>query len=112
MPVCEANSAVSLSNYIYNFSVTPLGNPNTSFSFPKFLPYTVQYNAVYNTYILTITGESSVALSDSPAYSVDVPYNSNANGTGAIGNAGQTVGNNILKTLSSNIFLRNVYYGS
>ena len=112
MPVCEANSTVSLSNYIYNFSVMPLGNPNNSFSFPQSLLYTVQYQAVYNTYILTITGESSVALSDSPAYSVNVPYNSNANGAGAIGNAGQTVGNNILKTLSSNIFLRNVYYGS
>ncbi|MGC8554843.1 MAG: PilW family protein [Candidatus Acidulodesulfobacterium sp.] len=112
MPVCQANSTVSLSNYIYSFSLTPLGNSNTNFSSFPVLPYTVQYKAVYNTYILTITGESSAALSDSPAYSVDVPYNSNANGTGAIGNAGQTVGNNILKTLSSNIFLRNVYYGS
>ena len=112
MPVCEANSTVSLSNYIYNFSLTPLGNPSKSFSSFPALPYTVQYKAVYNTYILTITGESSAALSDSPAYSIDVPYNSSANGAGAIGNAGQTVGNNILKTLSSNIFLRNVYYGS
>ena len=111
-PVCSPNTIVTLSDYIYNFEVTASGSYNQKFSFPANLPYSVQYNYIYNTYILSITSESSVALSDSPAYSINVPYNANINGANAVGNAGQVVGNNVLKTLNSNVFLRNVFYGS
>ena len=102
VPTCAPNTTITLSDYINNFAVTPSANQlNNNFIPPQ--PY------LYN---VSITGESNVALSDSPAYSVNVPYNSNAGGVGAKGNAGQIVGNNVLKTLNSSIFLRNVYYGS
>ena len=97
-PTCAANTTITLSDYINAFVVTPSNQLN-------------QYKQPY-LYNLSITGESNVALSDSPAYSVHVPYNANANGANAKGNAGQIVGNNILKTLNSSVFLRNVYYGS
>ncbi|MCL4321195.1 MAG: hypothetical protein M1478_02105 [Deltaproteobacteria bacterium] len=97
-PTCAANTTITLSDYINAFVVTPSNQLN-------------QYKQPY-LYNLSITGESNVALSDSPAYSVHVPYNANANGANAKGNAGQIVGNNILKTLNSSVFLRNVFYGS
>ena len=100
-PACAANTTITLSDYINNFTVTPSNQLNNNFNPPQ--PY------LYN---VSITGESNVALSDSPAYSVNVPYNANANGANAKGNAGQIVGNNVLKTLNSSVFLRNVYYGS
>ncbi len=99
-PVCAANTTIILSDYINNFTVTASAQTNTNFNPAQ--PYL---------YYLSITGESSAALSDSPAYSIDSPYNKNANGVNAIGNAGQNIGNNVLKTLNTNVFLRNVYYG-
>jgi prepilin-type N-terminal cleavage/methylation domain-containing protein len=101
-PQCVPDTTILLDGYINNFSVVPVaGNVNTSYSVPQ--PYL---------YILSLTGESDVALSDSPAYSIHVPYNANAAGAAAKGQAGQVVGNNILADFSSNVFLRNVYYGS
>ena len=100
-PTCAANTTIMLSDYINNFAVTPSNQLSNNFNPPQ--PYL---------YDVSITGESNVALSDSPAYSVNVPYNFNAGGVGAKGNAGQIVGNNVLKTLNSSVFLRNVYYGS
>lgn len=97
-PVCAANTTITLSDYINSFVLTASNQLN-------------QYNQPY-LYNLSITGESNVALSDSPSYSVNVPYNSNPGGADAKGQAGQIVGNNILKTLNSSVFLRNVYYGS
>ncbi|MHB8232535.1 MAG: PilW family protein [bacterium] len=84
--VCASNTIIKLDNYITGFSVTSLNQLNQ----------TTQQSYLY---LLSIAGESDVAISDSPAYSVHTAPNS---GTGA----------NILKTLSSNVFLRNVYYGS
>jgi len=134
-PACVSNTTVQLSDYIAGFSVNPLNyNPNN----PQY-EYEIygSNNAFYLEYyingqpqpstqitsingsaiispvlLLSITGESNVALSDSPSYSVNVPYNSNPSGANALGNAGQAIGNNVLKTLNSNIFLRNVYYGN
>ncbi len=102
-PQCVPNTTILLDGYINNFSVSPVpGNDvNNSYTIPQ--PYL---------YILSLTGESDVALSDSPAYSIHVPYNANAAGVAAKGQAGQVVGNNILADFSSNVFLRNVYYGS
>ncbi len=122
-PTCTANTTIMLSDYINNFAVTPQGysfNNPLSYYITSTSPATqiqVYYSNTTNIaeppYLnLSITGESNVALSDSPAYSVNVPYNSNAGGVGAKGNAGQIVGNNVLKTLNSSVFLRNVYYGS
>jgi prepilin-type N-terminal cleavage/methylation domain-containing protein len=96
-PICVANTTVILSDYINNFNVSALPNQNI-------------YGQPY-AYDISVTGESNVALSDSPSYSIHVPYNSNPNGADAKGNAGQIVGNNVLKVLNSNVFLRNVYYG-
>ena len=101
-PTCATNTTITLSDYINNFAVT--NNPPLNNIFTPSPPPYVYVN-------LSITGESNVALSDSPAYSVNVPYNSNAGGDLAKGNAGQIVGNNVLKTLNSSVFLRNVQYG-
>ena len=121
-PICTAT--ITLSDYINNFAVAPQGY---NFSSPLLSYYITSTSSAGNIQVyysngtniaeppylnLSITGESNVALSDSPAYSVNVPYNSNAGGVGAKGNAGQVVGNNVLKTLNSSVFLRNVYYGS
>lgn len=97
-PVCITNTTITLSDYINNFTVSVLLNQLN------------QYNQPY-AYNISITSESNVALSDSPSYSIDVPFNPNPNGINAKGNAGQIVGNNVLKVLNSNVFLRNVYYG-
>ncbi|MHB1661436.1 MAG: PilW family protein [bacterium] len=126
-PTCASNTTITLSDYINWFSINPLNYPNNQ------TPYEIAGNgsgfdlningrslpinsfaspqATSPVLLLSVTGESNVALSDSPAYSVNVPYNSNASGANAIGNAGQIVGNNVLKTLNSNVFLRNVFYG-
>ncbi len=98
IPTCIASTTIMLSDYINNFTVSTLPNQLN------------QYNQPY-AYNISITGESNVALSDSPAYSVHVPFNSNKNGVNAKGDAGQIVGDNVLKVLNSNVFLRNVYYG-
>lgn len=90
-PTCAANTTVTLSDYINSFVVTTSNQLN-------------QYNQPY-LYDVSITGESNVALSDSPAYSVHTAYNPNAVGV-------SSAGTNILKTLNSSVFLRNVYYGS
>ena len=124
-PTCIPNTTITLGDYINNFSVTPQGynsfnNPLLSYYITSTSPagqIEVHYSGTNvpsePPYLnLSITGESNVALSDSPAYSVNVPYNSNTGGAGAKGNAGQIVGNNVLKTLNSSVFLRNVYYGS
>ena len=84
--VCAPNTIIKLDNYITGFSVTSLKQLNS----------TTQLSYLY---LLSITGESDVAISDSPAYSVHTAPNV---GTGT----------NVSKTLSSNVFLRNVYYGS
>ncbi|MCL4429014.1 MAG: prepilin-type N-terminal cleavage/methylation domain-containing protein [Deltaproteobacteria bacterium] len=121
-PTCSAT--IMLSDYINNFAVAPQGysfnSPLLSYYITSTTPAgQIQVNYSNGTnqseppyFNLAITGESNVALSDSPAYSVNVPYNSNAGGANAKGNAGQIVGNNVLKTLNSSIFLRNIYYGS
>ena len=121
---CIPNTTITLSDYINNFAVAPQGysfsSPLLSYYITSSSPagqlkvyYSNGTNMAEPPYLnLSITGESNVALSDSPAYSVNVPYNSNAGGVGAKGNAGQIVGNNVLKTLNSSLFLRNVYYGS
>ena len=120
----QCSNTIILSDYINNFAVTPQGysfsSPLLSYYITSASPagqievyYSNGTNIAEPPYLnLSITGESNVALSDSPAYSVNVPYNSNAGGVGAKGNAGQVVGNNVLKTLNSSVFLRNVYYGS
>ena len=124
VPTCMPNTTITLSDYINNFAVAPQGysssSPLLSYYITSFSPagqikvyYSNGTNIAEPPYLnLSITGESNVALSDSPAYSVNVPYNSNAGGVGAKGNAGQIVGNNVLKTLNSSVFLRNIYYGS
>ncbi len=84
--VCAPNTIIKLDNYITGFSVTSLKQLNS----------TTQQSYLY---LLSITAESDVAISDSPAYSVHTAPNA---GTGT----------NVSKTLSSNVFLRNVYYGS
>jgi prepilin-type N-terminal cleavage/methylation domain-containing protein len=124
VPTCIPNTTITLSDYINNFAVAPQGysfsSPLLSYYLTSSSPagqievyYSNGTNIAEPPYLnLSITGESNVALSDSPAYSVNVPYNSNAGGVGAKGNAGQVVGNNVLKTLNSSVFLRNVYYGS
>ena len=84
--VCAPDTIIKLDNYITGFSVTSLNQLNS----------TTQQSYLY---LLSITGESDVAISDSPAYSVHTAPNA---GTGT----------NVSKTLSSNVFLRNVYYGS
>ena len=121
-PVCL--STITLSDYINNFAVVPQGysfsSPLLSYYITSTSPagqievyYSNGTNTAESPYLnLSVTGESNVALSDSPAYSVNVPYNANAGGVGAKGNAGQIVGNNVLKTLNSSLFLRNIYYGS
>ena len=93
-PKCAANTTITLSDYINNFAVNPLIQLNPSKPQPPYYLYTV-----------SITGESNVAISDSPAYSVHTAYNANAAGV-------SPRGTNILKTLNSSVFLRNVYYGS
>ena len=123
VPTCIPNTTITLSDYINNFAVAPQGynfNGPMSYYITSTSPagqikvyYSNGTNQSEPPYLnLSVTGESNVALSDSPAYSVNVPYNSNAGGVGAKGNAGQIVGNNVLKTLNSSIFLRNLYYGS
>ncbi len=98
IPTCVANTTVMLSGYVNNFTVSSLpGQLN-------------QYGQSY-AYDISITSESSVALSDSPSYSVHVPFNPNSNGVNAKGGAGQVVGDNVMKVINSNVFLRNVYYG-
>ncbi len=121
-PSCAGT--IILSDYINNFTVIPKGysftSPLQSYYITSTSPagqiqtyYSNGSNQQVPPYLnLSITGESNVALSDSPAYSVNVPFNPNSSGANAKGNAGQTVGNNVLKTLTSGIFLRNIYYGS
>ncbi len=102
-PTCLNNNVLKLDSYVSSITVSPVLISNWPVAAGFLAP-------AYNNN-LSITGESNVALSDSPAYSIHVPYNGNLNGVNAKGNAGQTVGNNILKMLTSNIFLRNIYYG-
>jgi type II secretory pathway pseudopilin PulG len=83
--VCAPDTVIKLDSYITGFSITPLNAVNPS----------THQNYLYR---LSIAGESDVAISDSPAYSVHTAPNAGA-------------GTNILKTLNSNVFLRNVYYG-
>ncbi|MCL5891789.1 MAG: prepilin-type N-terminal cleavage/methylation domain-containing protein [Deltaproteobacteria bacterium] len=117
-PTCWNNTVLMLDDYVSSINITPL--PAGAAAPP--LINTIQWpvyagGAAKNIYAptynetLSIAGESNVALSDSPAYSIHVPYNGNLNGANAKGNAGQVVGNNILKSLSSNVFLRNINYG-
>ena len=82
---CAPNTIVKLDNYITGFNVSSLNQLNS----------TTRQSYLY---LLSITGESDVALSDTPAYSVHTAPN-------------QGNGTNVLKTLTSNVFLRNVYYG-
>ena len=84
--VCASNTIIKLDNYITGFSVASLNQLNS----------TTQQSYLY---LLSIEGESDVAISDSPAYSVHTAPNA---GTGT----------NVSKILNSNVFLRNVYYGS
>ena len=116
----QCSNTIILSDYINNFSVTPQGynfisSPLLSYYITSTSPagnIQVYYSNGTNIappppYLnLSITGESNVALSDSPAYSVHTTYNTiNAAGV-------SPSGTNILKTLNSSVFLRNVYYGS
>ncbi|MHB1698387.1 MAG: PilW family protein [bacterium] len=126
-PTCAPNTTITLSDYINWFSINPLNYPNNQTTYGiagngsgfnlningGSLPINsfTSPQATSPVLLLSVIGESDVALSGSPSYSVHVPYNANANGANAKGNAGQIVGNNILKTLNSNIFLRNVFYG-
>ena len=121
VPTCAPNTTITLSGYINNFTVTPPGYvsplPEPSYYITSTLPageiVVSGSSDPESPYLnLSIMGESNVALSDSPAYSINVPYNSNAGGALAKGKAGQIVGNNVLKTLNSSVFLRNVKYGS
>ncbi len=113
-PTCLNNNVLKLDSYVSSITVSPVlnnqcvpGSPPSNNCWPVAAGFPAP---AYNDN-LSITGESNVALSDSPAYSIHVPYNGNLNGVNAKGNAGQIVGNNILKMLTSNIFLRNINYG-
>lgn len=101
-PKCLVNTVIVLSDYISAFSVAPSQNMNVVANYND--------NSQYYSYDVIITGESNVALSNSPAYSIHVPYNPNSGGINAVGNAQQIVGNNVLKTLNSSVYLKNVYY--
>lgn len=116
-PVCT--NTITLSDYIYNFSVAPQdfnfnGNPLLSYyitsgstpgALDVFYSNGTQQDNI-NPYLnLSISGESDVAVSSSPAYGVHAAYNPNNYGTGSRGSS-------VIKTLNSNIFLRNVSYGS
>lgn len=117
-PTCWNNTVLMLDDYVSSINITPLPAGGAAPPLINTIQWPVYaggaaakiYAPTYNE-TLSIAGESNVALSDSPAYSVNVPYNGNANGVGAKGNAGQVVGNNILNSLSSNVFLRNINYG-
>jgi hypothetical protein len=134
-PTCLNGNVVKLDNYVSSINITPtpasaggpapnilinecppnpppnplnpLNDPKTCWPVAAAGIYAPAFNEN-----LSIMGESNVALSDSPAYSINVPYNGALNGVNAKGNAGQTIGNNILKSLNSNVFLRNIFYGS
>ena len=130
-PTCLNGNAVKLDSYVSSINIMPLpagaaqpplinqcgvaAGPvvNSNPCWPVYAGGAAAgiYAPTYNE-ILSIMGESNVALSDSPAYSINVPYNGALNGVNAKGNAGQTIGNNILKSLNSNVFLRNIFYGS
>jgi type II secretory pathway pseudopilin PulG len=84
LPHCYQGTTVRLDNYITNFSVVPTAYPWL--------------------YDILLQGETNTVISNnSPNYSVNSKYNPNSNGSG---------GYNIDETLNSNVFLRNVYYGS
>ncbi len=88
-PVCEAGTTVPLEDNVTNFSVTPGTLLNN-------------YNQAYE-YTLSISGESKAEISPSPNYSVNSPtYNPSGY---------NSRGYNIIKTLNSVIFSKNIYYG-
>lgn len=107
-PTCLNGDAVKLDSYVSSFNIAPVAPGALANNWPVAAGF---YAPTYSE-SLSIMGESNVALSDSPAYSINVPYNGALNGVNAKGNAGQTIGNNILKSLNSNVFLRNIFYGS
>ena len=110
-PTCLNNNVVKLDNYVSSINITPVAAPGVlTNNWP--VATGLGFYAPSYSESLSIMGESNVALSDSPAYSINVPYNGALNGVNAKGNAGQTIGNNILKSLNSNVFLRNIFYGS
>lgn len=106
-PVCYPNTTMRLDNYITEFSVNPLltnltlTNSLIQGGSAAFLPVSTP-PSIY-LYNLLIRGETNTVISDSPNYSVNSKYNANSN---------SPQGYNIDETLNSNVFLRNVYYGS
>ncbi|RZD15299.1 MAG: hypothetical protein EVJ47_03240 [Candidatus Acidulodesulfobacterium ferriphilum] len=110
-PTCLNGNAVKLDSYVSSFNIMPVAPPPALVNNWPVAAGLGFYAPTYSE-SLSVMGESNVALSDSPAYSINVPYNGALNGVNAKGNAGQTIGNNILKSLNSNVFLRNIFYGS
>lgn len=106
-PACYPNTAMRLDNYITEFSVNPLTtnltltNSLIQGGSAAFLPVSTP-PSIY-LYNLLIQGETNTVISSSPNYSVNSKYNANSN---------SSRGYNIDETLNSNVFLRNVYYGS
>jgi hypothetical protein len=101
--ICKTNTTILIDNYINSFIITPTNKLDINHIYKP---------GQYYLYNISIIAESNVALSKSAAFSIHVPYNSNINGVNAIGNAGQIIGNNILKNINASIFLRNIYYGN
>jgi len=106
-PACYPNTTMRLDNYITEFSVNPLTtnltltNSLIQGGSAAFLPVSTP-PSIY-LYNLLIQGETNTVISSSPNYSVNSKYNANSN---------SSRGYNIDETLNSNVFLRNVYYGS
>ncbi|MCL5673093.1 MAG: prepilin-type N-terminal cleavage/methylation domain-containing protein [Deltaproteobacteria bacterium] len=106
-PACYPNTTMRLDNYITEFSVNPLPT-NLTLTNSLIQGGSVAFTPVSTPpsiylYNLLIQGETNTVISDSPNYSVNSKYNANSN---------SSRGYNIDETLNSNVFLRNVYYGS
>jgi prepilin-type N-terminal cleavage/methylation domain-containing protein len=110
-PACYPNTTMRLDNYVTQFSVNPLTTPLkltdslTQGGSVAFTPVSTSTPpSIYYLYNLLLQGETNTVISNnSPSYSVNSKYNANSN---------SSRGYNIDETLNSNVFLRNVYYGS
>lgn len=98
-PECQTGSILQLDDYVTNFSVDPLTN----------VPVTKLYPYLYR---LSISVESNVAVTSSPAFSVNTGYTPSPGGGSPENLMGRSIpGYNVVKTLSASVFLRNIKNG-
>lgn len=97
-PVCLSGTVLELDNYVNNFNIVANAGYKSAAGY-------------YYSYIVSISVESNVAVTPSPAYSVHTLFTKSPAGATPQQESGVAIpGYNIVKTLTASVYLRNVKY--